>query len=490
MARAPVHDAAGRLEPEERYDLVVVGGGISGLAAAHFYRRARPQARILVLDNHDDFGGHAKRNEFTVGGRLLIGYGGSQSIDSPNTQWSEAAKGLLRELGVDVQRFETAFERNLYASLGLSRGVFFAREAFGRDLLVSGDSLIMPQNETSRRLANAKPLDEFVSEFPLSEASKAQLLALYDGARDPLAGRTVDEKMKVLKTTSYRDYLIKLCGCNEEVANCFQGRTYSFFGLGCDAVPAADVRDHGYPGFGGLNLPAAGGSERSEPYIYHFPDGNASLARLLVRGLVPGIAPGNTMEDVVLSLSQQARIYLADLPRQLRGELDLMRSDMLPAESVASMQGDLHVSAAAADRIASTAESISPLVLNERRIVLDEMSRQRALVMEAITVEREQAVSAIVHAFAAERNEVLRNVDSERMATLEWATNERREAIAEVRRELAQSVAALRAERAVVVDDVRHIVDLVLLRVAIFLVAAVVLAPLVAHAYVRVWPRR
>jgi len=122
-----------------------------------------------------------------------------------------------------------------------------------------------------------------------------------------------------------------------------------------------------------------------------------------------------------------------------------MRSDMLPAESVASMQGDLHVSAAAADRIASTAESISPLVLNERRIVLDEMSLQRVLVMEAITVEREQAVSAIVRAFAEERNEVLRNVDSERMATLEWATNERREAIAEVRRELAQSVAALRA---------------------------------------------
>jgi flagellar motility protein MotE (MotC chaperone) len=181
---------------------------------------------------------------------------------------------------------------------------------------------------------------------------------------------------------------------------------------------------------------------------------------------------------------------MADLPRQVRGELDLMRSDILPAESVVSMQGDLHVSAAAADRIASSAETISPLVVNERRIVLDEMSRQRALVMDAISVEREQAVGAIVRAFASERSEMLRNVDSERLATLEWATNERREAFAEVRRELAESMAALRSERVVVVDDVRHIVDLVLLRVAIFLVAAVVLAPLVAHAYVRVWPRR
>ncbi len=197
-----------------------------------------------------------------------------------------------------------------------------------------------------------------------------------------------------------------------------------------------------------------------------------------------------TIEELAVSLSQQARIYLADLPRQLRGELDLMRSDILPADGVATMQGDLHVSAAAADRIASTAETMSPLVLSERRIVLDEMSRQRALVMAAVSVEREQAVDGIVRAFARERSELLRNVESERLATIEWATNERREAIAEVRRELAASVTALRGERAVVVNDVRHIVDVVLLRVALFLVVAVLVAPLIAHAYVRVWPRR
>jgi hypothetical protein len=196
-----------------------------------------------------------------------------------------------------------------------------------------------------------------------------------------------------------------------------------------------------------------------------------------------------TMEELAFTLFQQARIYLADLPRQVRGEVDLMRADVLPSGTVASMQGDLHVSAAA-DRIASTAEGISLLVLNERRIVLDEMSRQRALVMEAISVERERAIGAIVRAFAAERSELLRSFELQRLATLKWATAERREAIAEVRRELAGSMEALRGERAVVVDDVRHIVDVVLLRVAVFLVAAVVLAPLVAHAYARVWPRR
>jgi len=197
-----------------------------------------------------------------------------------------------------------------------------------------------------------------------------------------------------------------------------------------------------------------------------------------------------TIEDLAISLSQQARIYLADLPRQVRGELDLLLSDMLPAEDVASMQGDLHMSAAAVDRIAATAEAISPLVLEERRAVLDEVSRQRALVMQAVSVEREQAVGAFVRALASERGELLRNIESQRVATLEWATAERRETIADVHREMAGSMTALDGERVVVVDDLRHLVDLVLLRVAIFLVAAVVFAPLVAHLYALVWPRR
>jgi hypothetical protein len=174
----------------------------------------------------------------------------------------------------------------------------------------------------------------------------------------------------------------------------------------------------------------------------------------------------------------------------VRGEVDLMRADLLGPDALTSMQGDLHVSAAAANRIASTTEGIPPLVLSERRIVLDEMSHQRALVMQAVSVEREQAIGAIVRALAEERRELLRSFDAQRLATLEWATAERREALAEVHREAAGSIEALRSERVVVVDDVRHIVDLVLLRVAMFLVAGVVLAPLVAHVYARVWPAR
>ena len=197
-----------------------------------------------------------------------------------------------------------------------------------------------------------------------------------------------------------------------------------------------------------------------------------------------------TMEELAVTLSQQARIYLADLPRQVRGEVDLLRADLLPAGQLASMTGDLHVSAAAADRLASTAEGLPSILLNERRIVLDEMNRQRALVMEAVSLERARAVGPIISAFAAERAELLRSFEAQRLATLDWATAERRDAVLDVHRELAESMAALRGERTTVLADVRRLVDVVLLRVAAFLVAALVLAPLVAHAYARVWPRR
>src|SRR5712671_5860819 len=305
---------------EERYDLVVVGGGISGLAAAWFYRNAAGRnARILILDNHDDFGGHAKRNEFRVDGRLILGYGGSESLQSPKANFSKnIAEFLIKKLGVDVARFEKAFDRDLYPSLKLSRGVFFAREAFGRDVLVTGDPQAMVSDDIRPEQRNGRPLAQFIADFPISSESKAQLLGLYEGRSDPLSGKSPEEKLAILKKTSYRDYVVKICGCSEEVANCFQGRTLDFFAVGCDAVSAADARDAGYPGFDGLGLPAVVNPERSEPYIYHFPDGNASLARLLVRSLIPGIAPGTSMDDVVLASFDYSQLDVEGAPVRIR----------------------------------------------------------------------------------------------------------------------------------------------------------------------------
>jgi len=102
------------------------------------------------------------------------------------------------------------------------------------------------------------------------------------------------------------------------VANCFQGRPLGFFGLGIDAVAAADARDLGYPGFAGLKLPGEANPAWKEPYIYHFPDGNASVARLLVRSMVSGVAPGSTMEDVVQAPFDYLALDREDAPVRIR----------------------------------------------------------------------------------------------------------------------------------------------------------------------------
>src|SRR6056297_1868802 len=122
-----------RAQTDSVYDLIVVGGGISGLAAAHFFRRERGDAsRILILDNHDDFGGHARRNEFTVDGRQLIGYGGSQSIDTPGS-YSRVAADLLRDVSVYPERFYDYYNRNFHADAGLGRGLYFSAARYGED---------------------------------------------------------------------------------------------------------------------------------------------------------------------------------------------------------------------------------------------------------------------------------------------------------------------------------------------------------------------
>jgi len=103
---------AAPIDTRQAYDLVVVGGGISGLAAAHFYRaRAGHAARVLILDNHDDFGGHAKRNEFRPGGQLWIANGGTLGIDSP-FPYSKEARALMTEMGINPVALATATAKN------------------------------------------------------------------------------------------------------------------------------------------------------------------------------------------------------------------------------------------------------------------------------------------------------------------------------------------------------------------------------------------
>jgi spermidine dehydrogenase len=265
-------------ETGEHYDLVVVGAGISGLSAAYIYHRdVDPNARILILDNHDDFGGHAKRNEFTLDGRTFIGYGGTMLMDAPE-MYPDVAREVIRELGVEYERYEEFEEGELIASLGLDRASFFDKETFGADYLATG----------SNGLDGA----------PLSASGKKELKRLLADQQDYLAGMTPAERQTVLESHSWREYLEKFGGFGEEVLTYAQQMTHAYWAMGADALPAWMALSAGYPGFAG-SIPRDENESAIGDHNFRFPDGNASIARLLVRKLIPGVAPGNTMEDSI-----------------------------------------------------------------------------------------------------------------------------------------------------------------------------------------------
>ena len=280
---------------DEHYDLVVVGAGISGLSTAYIYHRdVDPNARILILDNHDDFGGHAKRNEFTVDGRTLLAYGGTMMMEAPKT-YPEVAKKVIRELGIDVNRSDDFRHKKLFRSLKLREGCFLNKETFGADYLAVG----------------GYGYSEAIQDAPLSTVTKSELEQLFADKEDYLAGMTSAERLAVVKSHSWRDYLEKFAGMSEETLTFIQKLPHGVWAIGADALPAWMACLEGYPGFAGMDIGYHEGEEEAEEEVdenFLFPDGNASIARLLVRELIQGIAPGTSMEEIVDAHFDYARL--------------------------------------------------------------------------------------------------------------------------------------------------------------------------------------
>ena len=302
----------------ESYDLVVVGGGLSELSAAYFFlTSAGPGARVLVLDNHDDFGGHAKRNEMTYRGRTLMLNGGTSYLESVG-QYSTVARTLLAAIGIDVESADatSATGRKFYRSLGLSNATFFAKEVFGEDRLVKGRG---GEDGSGRGWA------EWLAQTPLSPDARKDIARLYYGGANPdyMPGLSDVDKKERLAKISYRDFLLDLAKVHPDVIPFFDDRPKGSFCVGIDGYPALYGWAQGYPGFQGMNLepfsrvgPLAhigGGQHGREsewnkgPNIY-FPDGNATVARLLVRAMIPEALPGTTLADSMLSRLAYDRI--------------------------------------------------------------------------------------------------------------------------------------------------------------------------------------
>jgi len=340
------------------YDLVVVGGGASGLSAAHFYRKEHPSARILILDNHDDFGGHAKRNELRAGGRNLLSHGGSELLQGP-ANYSDVAKGLLHDLGIQPKRLGAAFDLDFFKRNGLTAGVYFDRETFGVDRTLAYPLVNNSHYEGWIPVADSRLSDEeAVAQMPISDAAKREMIRLLTTREDTVPNHSYSGEDDYLSSISYREFLSGHMNIREPEIYAIFENLMTDWCVGIEAVPASGAFNWGLPG---VNATSRGGvrgqlsrwfeARSDEPSTYHFPDGNASVVRMLVRSMIPDVAPGNTMEDVVLAPFDYSKLDLADSNVRIRLHSTVVRVEHDGTPRSSSRVGVTYVRGGQANRV-------------------------------------------------------------------------------------------------------------------------------------------
>ncbi|MCV3410240.1 NAD(P)-binding protein [Campylobacter lari] len=311
------------IKPKQEYDLVVVGAGISGLAAACFYQnKFGKDKKILILDNHDDFGGHARRNEIELEDGTILSYGGSETFQSPKALYSKEVVDLLSSLGVDIDELAKRFDVNFYPDLKLSRGVYFSKSEFGVDKVVNGNPRKVICDDIPEEKSNGRNIEAFIGDFPLNDKDKKDLIALFKSEKDYLKGMDKKQRDEYVAKTSYKKFLEEKVKLSPQAVKFFEGMTDDFLALGIDAVSCEDARVSFLPGFDKLGLDPIEGealAEMEEPYIHHCADGNATVARLMVRRLIPDVSKkGKDMDEITLAHFDYSKLDLAKNKVRLR----------------------------------------------------------------------------------------------------------------------------------------------------------------------------
>lgn len=283
-------------DADETYDLVVVGGGISGLSAAYFYHQKHGNdKKILILDNHDDFGGHAKRNEHMIDGQLRLGHGGSQTIVEPQHA-SEVVLELFKDIGIDLDRFKTAYDQDFYKRNNLAAVTYFNKETFGEDKIVKHPFCNYPNYIQGIIMGGKLSNEEAARQAPLSEKGKDQLLRVLNGGVHEI-DVPEEELREYIRTNSYFDYLKNTLGVDDPgVLRMARHSGLDWASRGTDLMSIRGAKSVGALGFVHENV-----YDNDNPYIHHFPDGNATIARSLVKKMIPNIGHGNNAEEIVLS---------------------------------------------------------------------------------------------------------------------------------------------------------------------------------------------
>ncbi len=299
---------------DEHYDMVVVGAGVSGLAAARFYqKRMGPDAKILLLDNHDDFGGHAKRNEFHHDGQMLLGIGGAVNLDNPSG-YGAIAKGLLEDLGIDLEAMRSNMDD--FGFLGATADSVLA--------LPGPDGHVKVRGKWIPLMLGIGDYETAVRDLPLPASEQDLLIELLSGDRDYLEDLSLSEKSDYINSVTYKEFLTTRVGLSKDTISIFYPYAQLMVGPAAPRISVMEAFFLGCPGMQGMGWLGDIAVKLIESLMtgyesLYFPDGNATFARLLVHKLIPAVAPDTKgFDDIAASRFDYGALDLERNPVRLR----------------------------------------------------------------------------------------------------------------------------------------------------------------------------
>ena len=306
---------------DEHYDLIVVGAGMSGLAAAwYFQKQMGPNASILILDNHDDFGGHAKRNEFHHNGRMMLSLGGAQNIEGLS-YYSDVATSLLADIGIDDEVLD-ALDANTPDDFALA---FKFNGSLGM-ALPGPNGHVTVGGHWQKLMLGSGDYGTAVRALPIASTEQDKLIAFFSGDRDYLDDLSLQEKYHYIKSVSYNQFLVERVGLAEDTLPILGAWLRILEGYTGWNYSVLEACSYGAPGFRSMGwlgkaVTSLGLRLFKSNKICMFPDGNATVARLLVQKMVPSVSPEmKGVEDVAIARFDYTALDRENQTTQIRLE--------------------------------------------------------------------------------------------------------------------------------------------------------------------------